>query len=381
MLDGIRHMYEGLQLLTGDDWHTLFNRIISESRNPMVFLPHAIAVQEGCRNVTWAPGHPTHRSPSFSEAALKLTARTLATLDPPPSQVILTQLSGGFSGAFVVRAELPDRPASFVIKMDEDPRKIFNEFAGYHRVRSLLSHNHYLSLFSDEPLTLTPDWWGAFAMVYEEVAKPLIEYSQLEGLQLAKLYERIWNECLRHLYGRICEHDLSVENILSKDSKDSARDGFGAIKRYKSRISELNPIRRSAIESSLAFVEGLGDSNVVEIASLGVPWAERVHGDLNCRNVLYNDRHETFRLIDFPHVGQPNCLAVDFVKAETELVLIMMDWATGYDCDFARLEIWGTLTEVLSANFQLSLGSFPDTGADCSWGREGIATKIRYAFA
>ena len=56
---------------------------------------------------------------------------------------------------------------------------------------------------------------------------------------------------------------------------------------------------------------------------------DKVHGDLNCRNILVDPVRLEFLLIDFPAIGR-STICTDFVKVECEYVLIMLgthDWA------------------------------------------------------
>lgn len=352
VLEKVSEMYEGGVRLATDEWYNLFTKIITAARDAQAIpLPVERASRDGA--VTWAPGHPLHRSRSFSAAAIQLVSKALAWLDPAPSQIILTQLSGGFSGAFVVKADPVNGKKSFVIKIDENLEEIRKELEGYRRVASALKHECYLPLaISDimRPVTLRDDWWGCFAMDYEGEAKPLIEHSQLDSDVLASIYTRLWNDCLRDLYGAISKHTSEVVDIISQDAKNKASEGLKYLRRYVNRVSDLDNSHSAAIEKSLSFLEEGSDEPVLPGGSVNVPWAQRIHGDLNCRNVLYDIEKNSFSLIDFPHVGSADCLAVDFVKAEAELVLIMMDWGTGHDYDFERLACWGNLTGTTVSN-------------------------------
>jgi hypothetical protein len=124
-----------------------------------------------------------------------------------------------------------------------------------------------------------------------------------------------------------------------------ARDALAGIRRY-SAAAGPSGADKEAIERALS---ALASGIDCKFDCVG-PWIERAHGDLNCRNVLFRSDSGGFKLIDFPNVG-PNCLAVDFAKAEAELVLIMMDWGTGRDCEFSRLKDWGPLAHALGTSF------------------------------
>ena len=90
-----------------------------------------------------------------------------------------------------------------------------------------------------------------------------------------------------------------------------------------------------------------------------MPWAEHVHGDLNCRNIFYAKEDTAILLIDFPNV-RPAPLATDFVKAESELVAVMMDRASGEDCEYCRLDEWKRLTDALSRGLSPTFSDLND---------------------
>lgn len=358
LLEGITRLYEGTSRLMGDDWYHLFDRVIVEARQKSRATPAVLLASPEENSIKWAEGHPLNRSPTFKGIATKLTTLALNWVDPQPEEVTLSQLAGGFSGSFVLKAEITGRRQAYVIKIDENPEKLVQELAGHQRVRSLVGYNYYLPVLSPDmsrPVTLTENWWGAFAMAYDGVAKPLLNHPQLRGKKLAKIYTRLWEECLFDLYGTVSiAEKTKTMDILNEEHKAWLRDGWMAVKRYHSNISVLTGAQRKSLDRVLRWAKSpagtLGSNK-----SFDIPTVERVHGDLNCRNVLYNAEKDSFSLIDFPHVGR-NYLATDFVKAEAELVLIIMDWDSGRDADFRRLRSWLTLTTALSVGFDVSSG-------------------------
>ena len=355
ILEGITNLYDGGPTirLMGDDWYNLFGRIISDARHDAASAPSVLTDSDQELIAKWKEGQPSHRAPSFMKIGPKLADLALSWLDPAPDEILLSQLAGGFSGSFVVKASIEGRPASYVIKMDEDPQKLINELAGHQRVKSLIGYQYYLPLVSPDatrPVMLTESWWGAFAMVYEGEARPLIEHPHLSADELAKTYRRLWEECLFYLYGSaLPDMEVNPEQVVTEKIKTAAADGWNSLNRYSSNLDLFRAPLKSNIQQALSYLSS--PTAHVGHGAINAPWVERVHGDLNCRNVLYNDRDDSFRLIDFPHVGPSNCLAIDFVKAEAELVLIILDWSTGRDCDFSRLDAWGELTQTLSTEF------------------------------
>lgn len=200
-------------------------------------------------------------------------------------------------------------------------------------------------------------------MHYEGNAKPLIEHSDIAGPELAKLYKDIWENCLFDLYGTVTSDDVTPAVIGAATALSLAKRGLHGLHRYLARHDEFNESCKSTIKKTLTLLEEASDDGTWGFGDIrGAPWVERVHGDLNCRNVLYRRDQKTFKLIDFPNIAR-NCLAVDFTKAEAELVLIMMDWATGKDCDFSRIDLWATLTLELAADFSPRTGTIEDPEA------------------
>jgi hypothetical protein len=361
VLEKIRDLYETESLLDGDTWYALFEEIIRKSKDAAAVPPHALSAP--IRKVEWKSGHPLNNSPSFREVALKLTAQALEFLQPSSSEIEISELSGGFSGSYVLKAQVQGKPAAFVIKIDEDPRKLEKELKGYQLIEGSVENQYYLSLprTSAGLVKLYHEWWGAFAMSYEARAKPLLDFSQLESEVLGSIYRRVWEKCLYHLYGEVSEDKLEISDILTEKVRNSARDGLSSIIRYQNRIPELGGLEISSIENCISFLENTGQ---VSNDKISIPYVEQIHGDLNCRNILYDSEQNSFRLIDFPNVGTRSCFAVDFVKAEAELILIMMDWATGRDCDFPQIKIWASLVDAISKKFMPDETGLSDSEGD-----------------
>lgn len=354
MLEEIRKMYDGARSLPGDLWYDLFQITIAKARKAYErdTPPHGLTDSDG--TVRWADGHPVHRSRGFMEAAPNLAASALRWLPDKPSEIIISELGGGFSGAYVIKAVLPGRPTSFVIKIDEDPEKLERELKGYQIIQSRVEHRYYLPLVGmgvKWPVTLYSDWWGAFAMSYEGSAKPLLEHlANPDGEPLSEIYRRLWDRCLFSLYGSASKREVELRNIVPDTAWDTAREGGKALERYKPRVNEFNDSTRDAFGRAASLVVDPLRPPVYDRDTINVDWVEQIHGDLNCRNILYAGDDRSFSIIDFPNVS-PNGLAIDFVKAEAELVLIMLDWSTGRDCDFMQIDAWAELTGYISAGF------------------------------
>jgi thiamine kinase-like enzyme len=366
MLESVNDLVGGTDFLTGDEWDRLFRGVVKRSKERQNELPYALTQANEIRNVVWAEDSPSSRSLSFIRAAPKLVVRALEYLHLSNSSVItISQLSGGFSGSYVVKAELSEGQAAFVIKIDEDPQKLIAELEGYRRVESKLNFNHYIQVRAFEPVRLTNEWWGAFAISYDGDAKPLLEQSMVDGAVLAKLYKTLWNECLSNLYGSPYREPRQCSEILPEKLIDLAQKGWEALDRYKGEFSLLYP---SAYESVSRILTNKGleilRDDTFKSYSVVVPWVDLVHGDLNCRNILYNQQKDTFRIIDFPNVESSNCLAYDFVKAEAELILIMLDWGSGKDYNINRVQTWDELLTEYLNEFIPPARSFKDPELD-----------------
>jgi hypothetical protein len=367
-LENINDLAEGQRdvMLTGDEWLKLFQDILEVAKEEGSRLPRSLAII-GESEPQWKEGHPISRSLGFLRAAPRLVARTLEHLPNKPA-IEIAQLSGGFSGSFLVKADISGGNAAFVIKIDEDPSRLSMELKGYQIIEARIQHQYYLPLagrYREVPVSLTPDWWGAFAMAYEFDARPLIEQS-LSGAELSKLYRALWDECLFSLYGEAKPESVEVGKILPDNFADMTAKGWNALNRYEGKF-ELSD--RGAIDQIRKLIQRLKqiESGDVLKKLVRVPWVEHVHGDLNCRNILYNKEQNSFRILDFPHVGPANCLAIDFAKAEAELVLLMLDWSSGMDCDFARIALWKNLTRHLAENLDLGSAVLGDSELECTF--------------
>lgn len=354
VLEEIRKMYDGSRSLTGDAWYDLFKVAIERARKAFALAtpPHALALAN--EKARWVDGHPIHRSRGFIEAAPKLADLALEWLPNKPAEVFLTELGGGFSGAYVVKASLPDTSTSFVIKIDEEAKKLEKELDGYRIFQSRVDHRYYLPIVGQDvkwPITLYEEWWGAFLMSYEGGAKPLLDYHiNPKGEPLADIYKRVWSKCLFALYGPSTKKEVEVADIVTPKDLELGKEGSEALARYNSRLVDLDNTHRQLFDKALMLIKNPHSVKYIHNGSVKIDWVDHIHGDLNCRNILYDYEDRSFRLIDFPNV-LPNFLAIDFVKAEVELVLIMMDWGTGLDCDIAQITLWGVLTDSISGSF------------------------------
>ena len=355
-LDEIRKMYNGKRALNGDDWCDLFQTVVQRATDDRSRLPVALA-PESVPSIDWSKSPPT-RSVGFRRAAPKLVLRTLSDLRlSSDHRINLTVLAGGFSGSFLVKAEIKPGNASFVIKIDEDPAQLLEEFQGHSKVKTSVAYNYYLPL-SSPVFKLTEDWWAAFAMPYEVAAKPLLQELPATGIELRQIYENLWNLCLFDLYGETTVADVAISDIMPTDASRIVEDGWESLARYRKTFESLNTKYLEAVETLTLALNRNFDSE-----SISVPRVQAVHGDLNCRNVLYDKQTKGFRILDFPKVG-PNGLPYDFVKAESELMLVMLDWSSGRDCDFQRIPVWESLADYFLKTLVPPARSFDDPEID-----------------
>lgn len=324
--------------LSPDDLFGIFGEAIRTSQSLSTRPLSASSTFAASGRAKWADGQPECSSPSFRLAALKLAEQTLSNLGNVP-EIILTQIGGGFSGSFVVRAVVADRNKSFIIKIDENPERLKQELLGYKEITGRVNHDFWLPLFSDLKFLLI-DHWGAFAMQYESNATPLIDHPGLAGTKLVNVYSRLWKECLDVLYDKIEERQYAQVEIVRDAARASALKAIQQISRYKTHVSSKSS---KLLGKALKFLEGGDCFSFKSSKKVKISWATLVHGDLNCRNVFFDDKRDDVRIIDFPNV-KANFLPTDYAKAEAELILVMMDWATGRDVDFGQLDSWKQLT-------------------------------------
>lgn len=352
----IENMYnllpEGGEGLTGDDWFQRLSEAIELHGQRWGSIPNVMDSRIYKPEVRWRSGQPRNQQRTFGMAATALGHKIFSNAGFDAKRIELEELVGGFSGSFLVRASLPDKSKSWIMKIDEDPTRLERELEGYRSIRRSVASDYYCELLSpsEPPERLGANSWGAIILEEKKNAAPLLnQMSHMQQHDLADLYERVWLEVLNSLYTPLRSVELEISSLMNELDVPLLQAGLGELERYKEYgYSKVSEATADASRHGRCWVEH-GCPMPADIKPrIITPYAKSIHGDLNCRNILYcPDKGEgdnfTIRLIDFPDVRE-GCIAEDFTKAETELVLIMMDWGSGRDCDFERLDLWGTLT-------------------------------------
>jgi hypothetical protein len=357
MLENFTSMVEYTGKLSCANWINAFEKVVLEARERASQFPRFQSAVPFGPQSKWAEGQPKSTSPAFRTYAPILVNLALEHVHDI-SEVVLTQLGGGFSGSYLVKAELPGRPKAYVVKIDEDPKRVQREMDGYGKVRDFINHDHYIS--PEGPVrTLSPAMWGAFALEYDAKRQPLIDCEPLDTHTLEKLYRELWKDCLFQLYSTPTLHKLRIDSLFEAGLTKSVRKSLTGLSRYMHKLGECSTTTQAAVKWAV----GLHSTGALPLPVdrfIGIPWVERVHGDLNCRNVFSAQDGSSFLLIDFPNVD-PAPLPTDFVKAEAELTLILLDRVTGCDYDFGRLDLWGQMTGAFAASLNPTLGVLQDT--------------------
>jgi len=160
-------------------------------------------------------------------------------------------------------------------------------------------------------------------LVRQGKRKPLVECEPLAAPDLTKIYSAIWNECLFKPYGALTCKQVEPSDIVKNGSRKAANSSIEGWSRYLDRTRRLNNAALPWIEKGLQWLSA-GPGATVSGKSLSVPYAERVHGDLNCRNVFFAKEEPAILFIDFPNV-RPASLATDFVRTahQTSLAVVV----------------------------------------------------------
>ena len=349
LLENFGNMLERNEALDVETWIKVFRRAVSKAKESSSSFPTFQSYVNSGPQAVWASGHPKSTAPSLAKYGPVLVGMALAQI-PSLKTVKMFQLGGGFSGSYLIKAEPQEGHKAFVIKIDEAPQRLRREFAGYTQMLGYISQRHVIKP-EGEPVVLSKEFWGAIALEYDGKRKPLIDCEPLEADLLGKIYNSIWRDCLFKAYGTPEPHSVRSDSILKKKSGETVKSWIADWARYLDRARKSNLACWPWVASGEEWLGNVADEKC-EGKLLSVPWVQRVHGDLNCRNVFYAPDDPAILLIDFPNV-RPAPLATDFVKAEAELVIILMDRATGNDCELHRLNSWAALTE----GFSKSLGA------------------------
>jgi len=266
---------------------------------------------------------------------------------------VFNQLNPGFSGTKLIKVKPFDKNNSplhntWILKIaehDAEINKLHKELEGYEAVRNRIPRIFRPELYtagSDYLKYVLDNWWGAFAMSFEGEFYTLI--NSFSEISPEEIYSRVFQECLRPLYGQCLKFDRpmslpeerTVTNVIKTLQKlERFNEVFShSYKDYSSDITKLSN-RLPTISHTIS--KRIGESPVGK----GIVY---MHGDLNCRNIMVKRSNgiNEFRLIDFPKVVSDNLrpAATDYVKAEAELLFLIMDYQTGFDIDPTRIPKW-----------------------------------------
>ena len=313
----------------GDTIKEWLKKAFDNFERDIIRLPYFM--RQDSKVVHWRNGHPLTRSNQIKHAAPILAEKFFRFMGIDDAQATLSEMSGGFSGSFLIRAETESK--TFILKIDENPERLKNELDGYKKINQKVDDDYFFDPHDKACIELMNGLWGVIGLKFIANAVPLIEHKgNLDGI-----YRSVWEDALKNLYGKITNEPLEIKEIICDKLLEHARQNLSSLSRY----SQGQHIKVN--------IDSLGE--VLSGQSLELLHAENIHGDLNCRNIMYRDEHNPIKLIDFPNV-KPGPLCQDFVKAEAELVVIMMDWHTGMDCDFIRLDAWMEMLKPFSNTFE-----------------------------
>ena len=238
VLEDIGNLIDYTPAMTADSWTTLFKDAVERAKNRATRFPTFDSADDPDLLIEWSLGHPKSTSPAFQKYAPRLVAMALAHISNLKG-VKLSQLGGGFSGSYLVKAEPQGGQKMFVVKIDESPKRLLQEYEGYRQFGAYLSQRNFIKP-EGEPVALSADLWGAFAMEYDGKRKPLIECEPLQAAEFVKIYTAIWSECLFNPYGRIETKQLGSSAIVKDGSRIAAYSSIQGWQRYLDRVRRAN---------------------------------------------------------------------------------------------------------------------------------------------
>ncbi len=311
--------------------------------------------------VSWSERSPARVS-KMERDIIELLAK-LRFKDGNVQFLKLESISPGFSGAYIFKVTV-DRgeKRTQVLKVNEDPKKLENELAGYHRLKhdTNIAFKRLPSFFDPNEVTkLAYDWWGAISLSYEKGSKPLLEvFSGWSKSDVESFFNDLWDEDgLGKIYKVDSREEEAIGKILDGDIRRGVLETRDELSRYTGLMNSVISSVSNELEELLAVIDD-SNSEFLEKKKVLVTHSRLIHGDLNCRNVLVKSGKPTdWVLIDFPH-AQPGTLAEDFAKTEIEILGIVMDWASGEDINLDRLRVWLPLVESLSQRLHVHKGNY-----------------------
>lgn len=315
-------------------------------------------------------------TPMVAQAIRVLAWELFSQMPEPVSKVELSLLSGGFSGDYLVKCRTYDEDGcpfskQWVLKVSEHaPSRLQQELEGYAILRQYLHRSFHPDLHPETTnhiLRIAPDWFGALAVSYEDGWGPLVE--RFADIDAASVYRHVFQNCLFKVYGDSPARITDPIELPRPASVCRARE-------YVKSIAGWSTVASAHLPGYDRLCQGLGsflasaDVGGVTGPILGCK-ARRVHGDLNSRNILVapTGRRPSFCLVDFPGVGATRDsmpLAIDFAKAEAELLFVVLDRDNGQDIDPARLGVWSDLASCLASRLRFVPGDLEGCDIDAN---------------
>jgi len=314
-----------------------------------------------CWTVDWDSGDRVSQS---LKRAVKALSWEIFRQHEDIEKIHLRKINPGFSGTHLVVATAYNKKSiahanQWLLKVaehDEEIDKLVGEISGFSVMKLKVVKKYRPELYettTKNPMVLLPNWWGAIAMSFEKGFLTLLE--RFNDIDAASLYGCLFQQVLAPLFGTHDTDSLCFDT-LSEDTTRSASEWL------QHNMSWSNAVSRhyNNVKADIEIVQKACDKGELkrlrERCDHGCGYGyQYVHGDLNCRNILVNEAGTEFLLIDFPHVttnsGARPC-AVDYAKAEVELLFIIMDYHSGLDIDLTRIPEWIPVLEALSQSVE-----------------------------
>jgi hypothetical protein len=276
------------------------------------------------------------------------------------NSIRLSFIEPGYSGCHILLVIPEGNFKKWILKVDENPQKIEEEWSGYNLI-SVRDLPHGLLPAAKMPspvMKISDNWWSAIALEYVEGYKTLMElFAGWTALQAKSFFDKLWSsdQGIGNLYAKQSKCEVNITEIVKEASIAEVQRELEHLAKYKQVIERKVPSygRYSQQLSDMLKSERMLNKKIV------ITKSDIIHGDLNCRNILINPEDDKFVLIDFPHVKK-GIFANDFAKAEVDLISIIMDFQSGLDIDLARLPAWVEMIEYLSVQQTVTEFQSPD---------------------
>lgn len=254
--------------------------------------------------------------------------RIVRMLHPDCSMVLLSPITGGFSGSLVFRDDPVDRHGrremTFVLKLDRW-QNISAEIEGYTGHVQRYIQNNATQIIQHEK----SGNFGGILYTFVGIKGPKSRIFSMEEFYLThtadevvRVIDRLFRKVLRAWYGQPLLRDLSLYEMYSDPfAYNQARNW--AVSRYGISTGDEYidlPYGLGRSINPLYFMENTIPDNKDEKWNV---YLGSVHGDLNMKNVLM-DEEENLWLIDFAMTGHSHILR-DIAKLETVLKTEMIE--------------------------------------------------------